>query len=447
VTDAFGNPIPGITVNWSVTGGGQVSAASTQTDAAGQTSVQRTLGSTAGEQTTLASADGLVGSPVTFTHTATAGNAARVIVVSGNGQQGLPGSQLTNPLVVEELDAENNPIVNIPVAWVIGTGDGSATPETSTTDAQGRASTQWTLGPLPGRNTLTAVVSGVGTAAFNATATKVPSTTTITSHQPEPSIVDQPVEVIVQVSGSGGTPTGTVSVTGEGSSPCTITLSNGSGSCTLTFPSNGNKTITATYGGDSRFNGSSDSKAHQVNSAPQPPIAAFSFSCTDLTCSFDSGASTDPDGTIVSRTWDFGDGSTLSDQVNPTHAYATGGTYNVKLTVRDDGGATAEITHQVTVTAPPSNSPPVAVPDVYSTPTGQVLSVDAPGVLANDTDSENNPLTAQLVSGPAQGLVDLDSDGSFTYFPGIATGTQDTFTYSVSDGTSTSTATVTINFQ
>jgi PKD repeat protein len=357
VTDAFGNPIPSVTVNWSVTGGGDVSAASTQTDAAGLTSVQRTLGSTAGQQTTLAMADDLAGSPVTFTHTATAGNAARVTIVSGDGQQAPPGSRLPNPLVVQVRDAENNPIVATAVAWVVQTGDGNAAPETSLTDDQGRASTEWTLGPLPGRNTLSAVVSGVGNAAFTATATKAASNTNITSHQPEPAAIGQAVEVRVEVTGSGATPTGTVNVTGEGGTSCDITLSNGTGACSIIFSTAGNQRITATYSGDSRFNGSSDNENHRIEAENVPPTAAFvPPSCTeDVPCQFNDGSG-DSDGNVVAWTWEFGDGGTSNTQ-NPAYTYAIAGTYNVTLTVQDDDGATHTVTNSVTVAA---NAPPTA---------------------------------------------------------------------------------------
>ncbi len=71
VTDASGTGVQGVTINWSMTGGGSLSEASTQSGANGQASVTRTLGGTAGQQTTVATASGLTGSPVTFTHTAT----------------------------------------------------------------------------------------------------------------------------------------------------------------------------------------------------------------------------------------------------------------------------------------------------------------------------------------------------------------------------------------
>jgi PKD repeat protein len=90
--------------------------------------------------------------------------------------------------------------------------------------------------------------------------------------------------------------------------------------------------------------------------ANQPPMAAFTQSCSDLTCVF-TDASTDSDGSVVSWAWNFGDG-TPSSAEDPTHSYGTAGTYSATLTVTDDDGATSAVTHSITVTNP--NGPPVA---------------------------------------------------------------------------------------
>ncbi len=82
----------------------------------------------------------------------------------------------------------------------------------------------------------------------------------------------------------------------------------------------------------------------------QPPVAAFTESCSGLTCNF-TDQSTDPDGSVVGWSWTFGDGNT-SAQRNPSHTYATGGTFTVTLTVTDNGGATNATSRSVTVTAP-----------------------------------------------------------------------------------------------
>jgi subtilisin family serine protease len=92
----------------------------------------------------------------------------------------------------------------------------------------------------------------------------------------------------------------------------------------------------------------------------QPPTADFTYSCSDLACSF-TDASTDSDGSVTGWSWSFGDGVTSSQQ-NPTHSYAAGGTYTVSLTVTDNAGATSTApTHQVTVTAPVSSGATLSV--------------------------------------------------------------------------------------
>ena len=88
----------------------------------------------------------------------------------------------------------------------------------------------------------------------------------------------------------------------------------------------------------------------------QDPTASFSFSCSNLTCSFTDG-SADPDGTVVAWSWQFGDGGT-SDLQNPQHTFATAGAFDVTLTVTDDGGATDDVMRQVSVN--PQNQGPTA---------------------------------------------------------------------------------------
>jgi len=80
-----------------------------------------------------------------------------------------------------------------------------------------------------------------------------------------------------------------------------------------------------------------------------PPVANFSFTTSNLTATF-TDSSTDSDGTIASRSWNFGDGTAVSTATNPSHAYAAAGTYSVALTVTDNGGATHTVTKTVTVT-------------------------------------------------------------------------------------------------
>jgi PKD repeat protein len=91
-----------------------------------------------------------------------------------------------------------------------------------------------------------------------------------------------------------------------------------------------------------------------------PPVATFSTACTDLTCNF-TDTSSDSDGSIVAWSWDFGDGTTSSQQ-SPSHTFAAGGTYPVALTVTDNNGASTTSSQNRTVrpaicSSLPTNSP------------------------------------------------------------------------------------------
>jgi PKD repeat protein len=84
-----------------------------------------------------------------------------------------------------------------------------------------------------------------------------------------------------------------------------------------------------------------------------PPVADFTFTTDGLTADF-TDESTDSDGSIVAWSWDFGDGNTSTEQ-NPSHTYATEGSYDVSLTVTDDQGAfSMPAIESVEVTALPS---------------------------------------------------------------------------------------------
>ncbi|MFM7063770.1 MAG: PKD domain-containing protein, partial [Actinomycetes bacterium] len=86
--------------------------------------------------------------------------------------------------------------------------------------------------------------------------------------------------------------------------------------------------------------------------ANQRPTAAVNatpvFGARPLVVNFSSSASADADGSIVSRSWSFGDGGT-SGSANPTHTYNTAGTYTATLTVTDDNGATDSATVAISV--------------------------------------------------------------------------------------------------
>ncbi|WP_109505942.1 PKD domain-containing protein [Nocardioides speluncae] len=110
----------------------------------------------------------------------------------------------------------------------------------------------------------------------------------------------------------------------------------------------------------------------------QAPIADFSWTRSATTVSFDGSGSSDPDGTIASYSWDFGDGSPAGSGATPDHTYAADGTYDVTLTVTDNLGRTASQTLEVSVL----NESPVA--DFSATPSELSVSVD--GTDSDDPD-------------------------------------------------------------
>ncbi|RIJ60147.1 PKD domain-containing protein [Clavibacter phaseoli] len=110
-------------------------------------------------------------------------------------------------------------------------------------------------------------------------------------------------------------------------------------------------TVTDDKGATGRTTASVTVTAPPVN---QAPVAAFTSTVADLVASLDASTSSDPDGTVASYAWAFGDGTTGTGRT-ATHAYAAGGTYAVSLTVTDDKGLATTTTSQVTVQAPASN--------------------------------------------------------------------------------------------
>jgi PKD repeat protein len=92
-----------------------------------------------------------------------------------------------------------------------------------------------------------------------------------------------------------------------------------------------------------------------------PPVAVASATPTSgaapLGVNFSSAGSNDPDGSIASYSWNFGDGTTVSSLASPGHVYQNAGSYTAVLTVTDNRGAIG--TAQVPITA---NSNPLVAP-------------------------------------------------------------------------------------
>jgi hypothetical protein len=91
------------------------------------------------------------------------------------------------------------------------------------------------------------------------------------------------------------------------------------------------------------------------------------------------------------------------------------------------------------------NTAPAAATDHFSLGRDGVMRIAAPGVLANDTDTDGNALTARMMAGASHGTLALERDGSFSYTPAAGFTGMDKFTYAANDGMlDSAAATVTI---
>jgi PKD repeat protein len=158
--------------------------------------------------------------------------------------------------------------------------------------------------------------------------------------------------------------------------------------------------VLATFAGSSNYNlgrAASSSPAPgtiSVTGAPPPANVAPTAIATSVASSglapfatsFASSGSSDSDGTIVSRLWNFGDGTT-STATNPSKTYTVPGTYTVTLTVTDDDGATRTSTLVITVVRHRPTA--VATADISSGVAPLTVSFDATG----STDSQGYRIT------------------------------------------------------
>ncbi len=107
------------------------------------------------------------------------GSSLSFSVVSGDGQQGIVGTTLAQPLVIQATDTRGRPAKNLPVAFLVTSGGGSAAPASASTNNQGLAQTTWTLGTstaVPQRLEARAVSTNALLGAFTATALAGPAT-------------------------------------------------------------------------------------------------------------------------------------------------------------------------------------------------------------------------------------------------------------------------------
>lgn len=153
---------------------------------------------------------------------------------------------------------------------------------------------------------------------------------------------------------------------------------------THTFTAPGDYTVKLTVTDDVGATASATKQVHVTNS---PPIANFVATASGLSVAVDGSSSGDPDGTVTSSAWDFGDGATGTG-VKVAHTYAAAGTYTISLTVTDNDGATASTQQQVSVTA--QQAPQLLASDNFGrTVTGGWGSADTGGAWSVTGNSAN----------------------------------------------------------
>lgn len=229
--DSRGNGVPGITVQFSVSGGGSVSPSTVSTVASGRAAVSWTLGTDpAVPQTLRATASSFTAD---FTATATAGPVAHITILAGNNQSGAAGQRLTDSLVVRLTDAFNNVVRGGSVQWAISEGEGSIAPTTATADSSGIARAAWTLGSLCDTQKARATAGSATPAEFIATASTVgcPVVDAITPAVLSPGIT-------ATITGSGFAPTAAGNAVKVANQIATVTAASPT-QLTITVPSSG----------------------------------------------------------------------------------------------------------------------------------------------------------------------------------------------------------------
>lgn len=246
------------------------------------------------------------------------------------------------------------------------------------------------------------------------------------------------------------------------SDPLTAILVSDVSNGTLTLNSGGD----FTYVPDANFNGS-DSFTYKandgledsgtatvtitVNPVNDPPVAVDDSGTTDEDTAVVLGVvANDSDlenDTLSVSAVSTASNGTVANNNDGTVTYTPNADFNgsdsFTYTLSDGNGGSDTATVNVTVNA--VNDLPVALDDGYSTDEDTTLIVSASGVLANDTDVENDPLSAILVNDVSNGTLTLNGDGSLSYDPDLNFNGTDSFTYMANDGTGDSTeATVTI---
>jgi len=154
---------------------------------------------------------------------------------------------------------------------------------------------------------------------------------------------------------------------------------------------------------------------------------------------FDGSHSYDPDGTIVSYEWDFGDGS-IGDSITTTHRYISSGWFTAQLTVTDDDGATGSDTVLIEVTDGSEKELYVYTINMSISHSGLNAQAHAEVVIFGVLEGGDGPVANAIVTGKWSGLTDgsvtgvTGSDGTVIFTSSKSKKSGD-FTFTVTDVT------------
>jgi Bacterial Ig-like domain (group 3) len=366
---------------------------------------------------------------------------------------------------------------------VVANAPGSGTPTGTVTVSDGTQSCSATVGAgsctiaftSAGPRSVTASYATDGNYASSTSASVSQSvsaastTSAITNHTPNPSVVGQGILVSFTVTSSGGTPTGNVTVS-DGGATCLGTVA--SGSCTLTPTTAGPKTLTASYAGDGNFAPSTSPGAnHTVNPAsttttlatgsPDPSVVGqpVNFAFTVVTNAPGSGT---PTGTVtVGNTSESCTASVAAGSCSIT--FASAGPRTITASYPGDGNFASSASSSVsqgvnaasTTTTITSEAPdPSTVGQAYTvnyavavtapgagTPTGTVTVSDGAVICANTVAAGSCSL-ASVTPGTKTLTATYGGDANFTTStsPGVShtvnlTGTTTTISSATPDPT------------
>jgi len=276
----------------------------------------------------------------------------------------LADSTMTSTITVKVYNVYGNPVANANVTF--STDLGTLSSLWAITDITGTATVTLYPSTLPGIATITATWEGLSQ-----------STTVIINGIPVALFTESAETIYVgeEISFNASDsydPDGSITSYfwdfGDGTNAMGVTANH-------TYIDDGVYTVTLTVTDDRGATASANAIKTVLN---RPPIASFTESAetvlTGVTIYFDASGSYDPNGTIVSYFWNFGDGTNATG-VTTSHSYADDGTYTVTLTVTDDDGVAGSTQATKTVL----NRPSVAsfTENATTVFTGEVIHFDA----------------------------------------------------------------------